>query len=44
MNIKAIIFDWGRTLFDVDNKKNYRNIIRVKKYNLDIINERQAFV
>jgi FMN phosphatase YigB (HAD superfamily) len=21
MNIKAIIFDWGRTLYDVDNKK-----------------------
>ena len=21
MNIKAIIFDWGRTLYDIDNKK-----------------------
>lgn len=32
MNIKAIIFDWGRTLFDVDNKKEISDSEDVLSY------------
>lgn len=32
MNIKAIIFDWGRTLFDVDNKKEISYSVDVLSY------------
>jgi FMN phosphatase YigB (HAD superfamily) len=32
MNIKAIIFDWGRTLFDSDAKKEFPESEEVLKY------------
>lgn len=32
MNIKAIIFDWGRTLYDIDNKKEIRDAEEVLAY------------
>jgi FMN phosphatase YigB (HAD superfamily) len=32
MNIKAIIFDWGRTLYDVDNKKEISGSENVLSY------------
>jgi len=32
MNIKAIIFDWGRTLFDSEIKKEYHESYEVLKY------------
>ncbi len=32
MNIKAIIFDWGRTLYDVDNKKEISDSEDVLSY------------
>lgn len=32
MNIKAIIFDWGRTLFDVDDKKEELDAEEVLSY------------
>lgn len=32
MNIKAIIFDWGRTLFEVDEKREISGAIEILSY------------